>query len=109
VQSAFLKERFQTGRLRLRIIEVCLFLVLARSFAAGFESDLTIAQFAPTGRATIPPGTYQESCVNIAIRDGVLRATCQDILGHWVKTELHSRCARDIENSNGQLACAGLA
>ena len=48
MKSAFLKKRFQTGRLLLRIIEVCLFLALACSCAAALDSDRTIAQFAHT-------------------------------------------------------------
>jgi PAS domain S-box-containing protein len=108
VRLAFRRERLRRTGSRVRTLEVRLFLALACSCAAAFDSDRTIAQFAHTASQPIPPGRYQGSCVDIQMRDGRLRATCQNILGHWVKTELYnpSRCAGDIENSNGQLTCA---
>jgi hypothetical protein len=48
VRSAFLKERFRRTGSRIRTLEVCLFLSLACSCAAAFDSDRTIAQFAHT-------------------------------------------------------------
>jgi PAS domain S-box-containing protein len=109
VRLAFVSERFQMGRPGLRTLDVWLFLALTCSFAAGLDSDRTIAQVALTASLPIPPGSYKESCTDIEMGDELLRATCQNILGRWVKTELFdpSRCARDIENSNGHLTCAG--
>jgi PAS domain S-box-containing protein len=109
VRSAFLRERFRRAGFRGRTLEVCLFLALACSCSAALDSDRTIVQFARTASLPIPPGSYKESCTDIEMGDGRLRATCQNKLGRWVKTELYdpSRCARDIENSNGQLTCAG--
>jgi PAS domain S-box-containing protein len=109
VRSACLKGRFRRGGSRVRTLEIRLFLALACSCAAAFGSDRTIAQFAHTASLPIPPGSYKESCTDIEMGDGRLRATCQNILGHWVKTEFYdpSHCARDMENSNGQLTCAG--
>ena len=49
MRLAFLSERFQIVRPRLRMLEVCLFLVLACcSCCAALDSDRTIAQFAHT-------------------------------------------------------------
>jgi PAS domain S-box-containing protein len=48
MKSAFLEGRFQTGRLRSRIIGICLFLAMACSCAAAFDSDRTFTQFAHT-------------------------------------------------------------
>jgi PAS domain S-box-containing protein len=49
VRLAFLSERFQIVRSRVRMLEVCLFLVLACcSCSAASTSDRTIAQFAHT-------------------------------------------------------------
>jgi ligand-binding sensor domain-containing protein len=48
VRSAFLRERFRRTGSRVRALEVCLFLALACSSAAAFDSDRTIAQFAHT-------------------------------------------------------------
>jgi PAS domain S-box-containing protein len=48
VQAAFLRGRFRRGGSRVRTLEVCLFLALACSCAAAFDSDRTIAQFAHT-------------------------------------------------------------
>jgi ligand-binding sensor domain-containing protein len=48
VRSAFLKERFRKTGSRVRTLEVCLFLALACSCSAAFDSDRTIAQYAHT-------------------------------------------------------------
>ena len=109
MQSACLGGGFWRSGSRVRTMEISLLLVLACSCAGAFDSGRKIAQLAHSASPAIPHGSYKESCTDIEMRDGRLRATCQNILGRWVKTELYdpSRCASGIENSNGQLSCAG--
>jgi signal transduction histidine kinase/ligand-binding sensor domain-containing protein len=78
------------------------FLVVCLSVAAQ-DSDRANHQNIPSA----PPGSYSRSCIDIEMRHGTLRATCQSIDGHWIKTELSdpSRCPGRITNQNGHLAC----
>ncbi len=52
-------------------------------------------------------GSFAQSCRDISVRWGVLRARCQTRDGRWVDTSLdqYARCNSDISNENGQLRC----
>jgi len=54
-----------------------------------------------------PSGSYQQTCRNIDVRDGVLSANCQDTSGKWEATQLrdYQNCGNDILNDNGALRC----
>jgi hypothetical protein len=58
-------------------------------------------------RDRMPPGNYGQTCRNITVRGGTLRAECQDRDGRWVWTELPEadRCRGEIQNIDGQLRC----
>ncbi len=83
---------------------ICL---LACVSVAAQDSDRTNHQNVPSRRLDIPPGSYSNTCVEVEMRDGTLRATCRSLDGLWIKTELSdpSRCPGRIENLNGHLAC----
>jgi hypothetical protein len=57
---------------------------------------------------TLPAGSYSQTCQDIRVRWGVLRARCQTRDRGWVDTSLEafSRCNGSIENYDGQLRCA---
>lgn len=57
---------------------------------------------------SVPSGSYQQSCKNLDVRDGVLVANCQDSDGKWEATQLRDfeSCGGDIMNDNGALRCA---
>jgi hypothetical protein len=52
-------------------------------------------------------GSFTQSCRDISVRWGVLRARCQTRDGQWVDASLdqYARCNSDISNENGQLRC----
>src|ERR1051326_5955801 len=54
---------------------------------------------------SLPSGSYQQSCKNVDVRDGVLTANCQDTEGKWEATQLRDfqSCGGDIINDNGAL------
>jgi len=56
---------------------------------------------------TLPSGGYAQTCKDVRVRYGVLRARCQDRDGDWRDTSLEafSRCGAAIENIDGQLRC----
>jgi len=56
---------------------------------------------------TLPSGGYAQTCRDVRVRYGILRAHCQDRNGVWVDTSLESfsRCNGVIENVDGQLRC----
>ncbi|HEX3153322.1 MAG TPA: CVNH domain-containing protein, partial [Candidatus Angelobacter sp.] len=56
---------------------------------------------------TLPAGDYSQSCRDVRVRYGALRAHCQDRTGAWVDTSLEafSRCNGVIQNIDGQLRC----
>jgi len=56
---------------------------------------------------TLPSGGYAQTCKDVRVRYGVLRARCQDRNGDWRDTSLEafSRCGAAIENIDGQLRC----
>jgi hypothetical protein len=93
------------------VLRTVVLLVVACLFScvldAAQDSHRTTHRSVPSGPANIPLGSYQESCTDIEMRDGHLRATCQNVRGLWIKTELYdpSRCAIDIANWNGELSC----
>ena len=57
---------------------------------------------------SIPPGSYQQTCKNIDMRNDVLAANCQDSSGHWQSVLLRDvgSCRSDIINDDGALRCS---
>jgi hypothetical protein len=62
---------------------------------------------ADRGGDRLPRGDYAQTCRNITVRGGTLRAECQTREGRWVRTELGDveRCRGEIQNIDGQLRC----
>lgn len=60
-------------------------------------------------QASAPPGSYQQTCRDISVKQGTLRAKCKDEKGksHARKLSNYERCASDIANKNGNLECSG--
>jgi hypothetical protein len=56
-----------------------------------------------------PSGSFTQSCRDISVRWGVMRARCQTRDGRWVDTSLdqYSRCNGEITNEDGELRCGG--
>ena len=66
------------------------------------------AGWAPPARAQgVPQGSYLGSCTNVDVRGDALVATCRRRDGLEQRSQLHGfrRCAGDIGNNNGVLAC----
>ena len=61
---------------------------------------------APSGP---PPGSYLETCRNVAVERGMLMADCLRVDGSVNRSALDlDRCYRaPVENQDGQLVCAG--
>ena len=55
-----------------------------------------------------PPGSYQQTCRSIQVRNDVLTASCEDTSGNWRNTPLYNfgRCRGDIANDDGNLRCS---
>ena len=54
---------------------------------------------------TLPYGTYQRSCRNAHVMNGVLAAECKTSSGGWVATSVSAACNRDLSNNDGRLTC----
>src|ERR1700756_5673304 len=69
---------------------------MALSFAAG-----------PVHAQGAPSGSYLRTCTHVAVHGDRLIADCRRMDGGWARTALGDidRCAGDIGNMNGQLAC----
>lgn len=54
-----------------------------------------------------PDGSFTDSCQNIQVRNGDLRAQCRTANGNWNWTTLddYEQCDGDIANLNGELVC----
>lgn len=67
----------------------------------------------PARAQSVPPGSYLNSCRDVRVVAGWLKASCQDRSGRWVEaTTAPSWCApgNDIANEDGRLTCkAGAA
>jgi hypothetical protein len=60
------------------------------------------------GYNSAPPGSYQQSCVNVQMRGSTLSASCSSTSGQRVYSSLNvNGCSGDIGNNNGHLACNG--
>jgi len=57
--------------------------------------------------ASLPGGSYQQTCGNIGLNGRTLVATCRTMKGRMQRTSLANvdRCVGDIGNNNGQLNC----
>ena len=76
------------------------------SLASAVALSLSAAMLAPASAQSIPSGSYQQSCQNIRIRNGMLIARCNGPQGLVRTTIDPNSCRRgDIVNANGQLAC----
>jgi hypothetical protein len=74
--------------------------------APALALSLSAAMLAPASAQSIPSGSYQQSCQNIRIRNGMLVARCNGPQGLVRTTIDPDSCRRgDIVNANGQLAC----
>lgn len=64
-----------------------------------------------TSSLAIPPGTYQQSCKDIKLKDRDseserVQAKCRDSQGEWRKTSFElDRCWGDLANIDGELVC----
>ena len=56
----------------------------------------------------VPPGSYLQTCRDIAMRGDRLYAVCRTVDGRARRTELRwvRRCVGDIGNNNGMLQCS---
>ena len=54
---------------------------------------------------SLPYGTYQRSCRNAHVINGVLAAECRTTSGRWTATSVSAVCSRDLSNNNGRLTC----
>ena len=63
------------------------------------------------GYGNLPPGSYQQSCVNATIRGNTLSAACTRPGGQYVNSSIDIRqclnSGADIANINGYLGCSG--
>ena len=78
----------------------------ACGFIAGSVMMLSFAAI-PVSAQGLPNGSYMQSCRNVAVYHDRLLADCRRTDGSWARTALQNvdRCAGDIGNMNGQLAC----
>jgi hypothetical protein len=58
--------------------------------------------------ASLPPGSYTETCKDIRMRGATLHAVCRSIDGREMPVSLKdaNRCAQGVINMNGILSCA---
>src|SRR2546427_726500 len=78
--------------------------------ALGVVALLMIAWQPVTASAAqggIPPGSYHDTCKDIALNGDTLNAQCKSHAGHWHATAIHNfaRCIGDITNVDGNLRC----
>lgn len=62
----------------------------------------------PSFAESVPPGSYLETCREVRVVAGWLRASCQDRSGRWVDaTTAPGWCSpgNDIANEDGRLVC----
>lgn len=62
----------------------------------------------PSFAEEVPPGSYLETCREVRVVAGWLRASCQDRSGRWVEaTTAPGWCSpgNDIANEDGRLVC----
>jgi len=73
---------------------------------AGSVMMLSLAAV-PASAQGLPNGSYMQTCRNVAVHGDRLLADCRRTDGSWARTALQKvdRCAGDIGNMNGQLAC----
>lgn len=83
---------------------------MSSTLQAGlWAAFLSLALISPA--AAIPPGTYQQSCKDIKLKDpdgdsARIQARCKDSRGEWRKTAFEiDRCWGDLANIDGELVC----
>ncbi|MGI3170435.1 CVNH domain-containing protein [Pseudooceanicola sp. C21-150M6] len=61
----------------------------------------------PVAAQALPPGSYADSCRNMAFSNDVLTAQCKTKNGNWRGTALHkvSLCQSNVRNDDGNLRC----
>jgi len=73
--------------------------LVAAALGAGYVS------FATPARAQ-PPGSYLQTCRNVRVDHGMLKARCLDLRGRPRRTSLFlPDCRGEIENVDGVLTC----
>ncbi len=83
---------------------------MSSTFRAGLWAVLLSLALIPPA-AAIPPGTYQQSCKDIKLKDpdgdsARIQANCRDSGGKWHKTSFEiDRCWGDLANIDGELVC----
>jgi hypothetical protein len=67
----------------------------------------SLALPAPAMAASLPGGSYINTCSNISLVDGILEATCQRADGSMASAALANAasCSNGVANSNGKLVC----
>jgi hypothetical protein len=64
--------------------------------------------FAQTALAQQAAGSFQQSCRNTSVQNGVLTSECADTHGGYRVTSIpYTQCHGDIGNNNGALTCNG--
>lgn len=78
-----------------------------RSLAPALAGLCLALTAAPALAETPPMGAYMQSCQDVRMTAGWLKATCQDNSGRWVEsTTVPSWCTTgEIVNDNGKLTC----
>lgn len=69
-----------------------------------------LALLATPASAQEPRGSFEASCRNIDVENGMLTAECRDMRGDWVASTIpYRQCRGDIGNNDGILNCNGAA
>lgn len=80
-------------------------LLLASATAASLVAGMGFAQTALAQQAA---GSFQQSCRNTSVQNGVLTSECADTHGGYRVTSIpYTQCHGDIGNNNGALTCNG--
>lgn len=75
--------------------------------AVGFAAAFLVLSAGSALAQPEPDGSFTDSCQNVQVRNGDLRAQCRTANGGWNWTTLddYERCDGDIANLNGELVC----
>jgi hypothetical protein len=78
-------------------------------FRFALAAALIVAGLAPAAAQYVPPGSYQQSCVDIRTNGNQLFAKCTAPNGRYIGSSIQLGSCRggDIANSNGYLRCNG--
>jgi hypothetical protein len=77
-------------------------------FRLFLAAALALAGTVPAAAQYAPPGSYQQSCVNIRTYGPNLQAACTAPNGQYITSSINlNACEGDIANNNGYLRCGG--